>query len=429
MRKNHHHNQPPPRGKRQRGGGNDDDPALDAFARRMARANHDSTDAATVSLLPADTEIPDPTDHYHACFAVPRGARVYLCFGGKNPPLFFAAMTRIGHTDVHFRRHAAANAAHRLAGDRDAGDDDDDDAGVTVLSGVWWRPAAADAFPAFRVDAAVVARGTPCLRDARSMLAAPDARTLHRAIADARTHMLPRRCRVLLMDMRLRPPRAPADAQWLPDAWTPEYAVRVFQLRDLAQTRPHLNLLDIHDPAANWRADTYAPAVGSGALVDRRNNADDAPLEDEEEEEEEEDRPPPPEHRTRAVFAVQADVRYADVYRLFCLRPGARPQDFARADARAFHQLALVDTFTCSATMNTWFRCVPQHEKFAWAALDADPDAAEAAARAGNADGQRILLIECNYDRARNRWIPGNQLVPFEQAHRIVLRGELAPPP
>lgn len=154
-----------------------------------------------------------------------------------------------------------------------------------------------------------------------------------------------------------------------------------------------------------------------------------------------------PVYRSAAIFAVQADTGKADIYRLFCRsthdasggqslqadivahnnhrnNSAADAADNEDEDALfrtrlAFYQFALVPSFVLSASMNAWFRNVPEQERLAWTVAGVPQGIDVIPPELRNEDGRRVLLMVCLFDVDRCRWIPQN-LVPFAYADRLV---------
>jgi hypothetical protein len=462
----------------------------EALLRERLRHPEDGTPRA---LWPVETYIPDESAPYDACFALPLGDRAYLHFrhdadagpAARLPPLVFAFSRRNSSVVASIKASRVSDVrATLIAPFADGGGSGAElvaepgprwRAADTVLSGTLQRADASVAADLFVADDVLVFRGAPC--DPR---APPAARgpLLLRAILAARA--LPgRRVRVLPESHRLAPemaPDAPPAPQWLPARWTPPYAVRNFQLRDMGAARPRLNLR-LADWTATW--DAHAAVAGSGVGGAAVAAAARAPLDLDPSRRFGGGRPPNarallalcPVYRRPAVFALQADPDMADIYRLLCRRrqsaDGHKEEDLATALAghaadcgggaqdegeeedgaaavvvvdndvdgardvpprlRAhlrFYQLALVPSFELSATLNAWFRDVPEQSRFAWTMIGAPPEQALPLALR-NTDGRRVLLFECAFCRERARWVP---LAPAPFSAHVAREEELVVP-
>lgn len=278
-------------------------------------------DGTPHAIWPVDTDIPDPSVFYTACFAVPHGDRAFLHFRHQREeeageeeqeqeqeqraneerlaPLLFAYNRRNSNlksntpSSVTASRILAVAAApytlpHRgfaAPGPRWRQSD-------TILTGILVKtppppppplstaeeeaPLPPPPPPTFVVDDVLVFRGARC--PAASLAAR--ATLLHQAIVNARR--IPGRCCQIVPESHRRAPPMPEQQQqqqWLPEPWTPPYVAKVFQLRDLTAVRPSLNLR-LNDWAATW--DPPVAVAGSGVTADLLMDEDD---EDEEEEE------------------------------------------------------------------------------------------------------------------------------------------------
>lgn len=252
---------------------------------RLLRERIRRADGTPHPVWPPETDIPDPSAFYAACFAVPHGDRAFLHFRDDGSSSSTAA-------PLHDRRLAPLlfvynrqNNLGRIEPTRIlaavAGAATDPAAYVpgplwrqsdTVLTGILVKSSsvsvAADVPPPQRrhllvVDDVLVFQGASCEGYPSLAERAP---LLHQSILAARA--LPNRAlQIVPMSHRSAPPTVDVSVQWLPDAvWEPEggYAARLFQLRDvtMVSARPFLNLR-----ARDWAATWDAPVVVAGSGV------------------------------------------------------------------------------------------------------------------------------------------------------------------
>jgi hypothetical protein len=261
---------------------------------RLLRERIRRADGTPHPVWPPETDIPDFSAFYAACFAVPHGDRAFLHFrddamGGAGGAVASARDRRLAPLLFVYNRQnnlgrieptrvlaaiagAAADPAAYIPGPlwRQS---DTVLTGILVKSSSYYAAAAAPggeesaASAPLRmlvVDDVLVFQGASCEKNAASL--AERAPLLQRAILAARA-MPNRALRIVPMSHRSAPPGVDASTQWLPDAvWTPEggYVARFFQLRDvtMASARPFLNLR-----ARNWAATWDAPVVVAGSGV------------------------------------------------------------------------------------------------------------------------------------------------------------------
>lgn len=277
---------------------------------RLLRERIRRADGTPHPVWPPETDIPDPSAFYGACFAVPHGDRAFLHFRDDSAvvvttttrerrlaPLLFVYnrqnnLGRIEPTRVMAAVAGAATDPTAYSPGPLWSQSDTVITGVLVkTSSTTTTTTAAAAEEAavggggaqqqrhrrlLVVDDVLVFQGVPC--DTGSL--AERVRQLQRAILAARA--LPNRAiQIVPMSHRIAPLGVDAAAQWLPDAvWTPEgYVARCFQLRDVTMSaRPHLNLR-ARDWAATWTAPVVvagsgvAPVANSGAHLDAETAA------------------------------------------------------------------------------------------------------------------------------------------------------------
>lgn len=271
---------------------------------RLLRERIRRADGTPHPVWPPETDIPDPSAFYGACFAVPHGDRAFLHFRDDSvadvatntrrdrrlAPLLFVynRQNNLGRIEPTRVLAAVAGAATDPAAYCPGPLWQQSDTVITgilvKMSAVATTPEEEDAavvVPQRRrllvVDDVLVFQGSSCTTTGSL---AERAGQLQRAILAARA--LPNRAiQILPMSHRIAPAGVDAATQWLPDAvWAPEgYAARSFQLRDVTvSARPYLNLR-ARDWAATWTAPVVvagsgvAPVANSGAHLDAETAA------------------------------------------------------------------------------------------------------------------------------------------------------------